>query len=1349
MNPNIYHQVYEKSRIINNDTYNQIIGIDGAKALDDKEGVTTRMDNLKIAKKMTVSGKSPREIKLATGWERGHDTKKSWKFEILDGYIYSDTPLKEQKIGNENIFYSYLNEIFDAPELYKAYPTLEKIPVIFRHLPNNSEGMFSPSNGVIYINKNFIQNDKNSWLLKNNVRNPLIHEIQHAIQDFEGFPVGSSPALFNHFFQKIRNIPYLKSRVDRAFNEKNKINQKLNDIYSSDKYQHTPFLFKGKIDLLKHDLNIADNDINKFSLELKNVMDEWKHKYKGTLSPDEAYFYTSGEVDARNVERRADWDKSKRDNSTLQSTEDVPSEKQIDIYNQIVDDNNEKISDDDDIYNQIFNELDNNSDNKVSHWKKITSLFKNIFKKFHDYLEGKVIRNPYANSVEVDNTKNIENEKSGWHFQNEDTEKRYLAPKNGSIKENIGSRVKNSAVRLINSFKGDFNNLSDNDDLLFAKEAFRDLQRQKSAAIHKATMSFVNSLKELSPSEKDFFERKRLLDDLMWRKNELPDAKLPFGFTSESLKQEFKRFSDQMNEHKWIFQRVSNAIQKEENFMADTNKKMVELAKKLGVNLDGVFRNPHYYRHTILEYANATNNIKHNKSNHLSNTQNFVDKEMNKILNRSYLKKYKGSDLDINSNYIEANGEVRAQMLMDIATMETLLKTKEQYDIAPRIRNLMNKSFKSNKNHYTFSQNEKSSLSDFVPDGYDIYNPAGSGLIFSANSVHENILNSVVNDISEQSGIPVDKLLSEFVDDDEFNQLMILPTQIVDTLKELSKKRGRGMLGTIGKEITDKWKRSVLYSPIHVFKQNFRNFTGDLDAMIAGNPDSLKYTKQAIKELTDYFYRGKEPTKDLQDYIDRNGGALFIETMREAFTDNALKELKSLKQNFKDNNSNIFSKTFKTVKDSFKLYNKFVYEPLKKASEYREHWFRYATYLSYLNQMNNNNGNPYNWGASNKDEVFALDDIKDRAYKMSNELLGAYDQISDTGKQLRDMAVPFYSWLELNARRYYRLFRNGFRGDNASDFVKHLAMGKATKIPFYAFNAVETMAKISLLTVLVQAFNRFVFPDDDDDLPQDVKYRPHITLGKANGRVYYFDRIGALADVADWVSLDSIFLDAKEMINGQQSLSDYMKKVAVAPFSKAINALNPMIKAPYEFFTGRTLYPDASNPRTIKDKGVYLASIADYETEYKLVMDTLNKFFPSMGAVYPSKSSLSKYFVYSIDPDEAAYFNTIDKVRQFLERVLDKKFDGFATSKRGNVLIRLKTALRYKDNDAIRRLLKEYKQLDGSKQGFKSSMKHMDPLAGLSKNELKQFLKWITPEERKSLSKAKRYFHQLTDKYLK
>ena len=104
--------------------------------------------------------------------------------------------------------------------------------------------------------------------------------------------------------------------------------------------------------------------------------------------------------------------------------------------------------------------------------------------------------------------------------------------------------------------------------------------------------------------------------------------------------------------------------------------------------------------------------------------------------------------------------------------------------------------------------------------------------------------------------------------------------------------------------------------------------------------------------------------------------------------------------------------------------------------------------------------------------------------------------------------------------------------------------------------------------------------------------------------------------------------------------------------------------------------------------------------------------------------------IYSIDPEEAAYFNTLYRVREFNERVLDKHFEGFASTKRGTALKNMKTAMRYKDQA---RYLREYSELDGTPQGLKQSMKAITPLFGMSEKEVKQFMKWMTSDDRKML----------------
>ena len=86
---------------------------------------------------------------------------------------------------------------------------------------------------------------------------------------------------------------------------------------------------------------------------------------------------------------------------------------------------------------------------------------------------------------------------------------------------------------------------------------------------------------------------------------------------------------------------------------------------------------------------------------------------------------------------------------------------------------------------------------------------------------------------------------------------------------------------------------------------------------------------------------------------------------------------------------------------------------------------------------------------------------------------------------------------------------------------------------------------------------------------------------------------------------------------------------------------------------------------------------------------------------------------------------------------------------RGRILQNIKNALRYNDKEALRRFLREYTQADGTKHGLKQSIKAMHHLHGLSEKEKAQFLKWISPDDRKFLRKAERYFHHLADRFLR
>ncbi len=89
-----------------------------------------------------------------------------------------------------------LGEWLDYPELFAAYPKLRSMPVIFRYLEKGVLGLFSPAEWTVYLDRNTSDPQK--------IRSILLHEIQHSIQQIEGFAKGGTEESARHFYESMR-----------------------------------------------------------------------------------------------------------------------------------------------------------------------------------------------------------------------------------------------------------------------------------------------------------------------------------------------------------------------------------------------------------------------------------------------------------------------------------------------------------------------------------------------------------------------------------------------------------------------------------------------------------------------------------------------------------------------------------------------------------------------------------------------------------------------------------------------------------------------------------------------------------------------------------------------------------------------------------------------------------------------------------------------------------------------------------------------------------------------------------------------------------------------------------------
>jgi hypothetical protein len=185
---------------------------------------------LEHAQTLESGGTHPRDIWGQTGWLKGADGK--WRWEIDDsGAKPLDTPqswdsraaasidAKDQPIATA----AALQDVFHHPELAKAYwPTREASPeVYYDSLGGTKRGRFQD---------NTVTLDSGAAVSAPVERSVMLHELQHAIQNKEGFATGGSP-----------DILRLGSKADRqAFSDAwAKINAPA-DRAAFERYVHDP-----------------------------------------------------------------------------------------------------------------------------------------------------------------------------------------------------------------------------------------------------------------------------------------------------------------------------------------------------------------------------------------------------------------------------------------------------------------------------------------------------------------------------------------------------------------------------------------------------------------------------------------------------------------------------------------------------------------------------------------------------------------------------------------------------------------------------------------------------------------------------------------------------------------------------------------------------------------------------------------------------------------------------------------------------------------------------------------------------------------------------------------------------
>lgn len=135
---------------------------------------TANHSALEQAKQMQAQGEYNEQIRQKTGWYQGMDKK--WRFEIDDS---------QMEIADNISNYMRLGDLLHHDPLFEAYPDMRDIDVVFQGLESGISGSYNPQFDSINL----------SYKLKNDpvgLKDALAHELQHAIQQREGFTKGAT-----------------------------------------------------------------------------------------------------------------------------------------------------------------------------------------------------------------------------------------------------------------------------------------------------------------------------------------------------------------------------------------------------------------------------------------------------------------------------------------------------------------------------------------------------------------------------------------------------------------------------------------------------------------------------------------------------------------------------------------------------------------------------------------------------------------------------------------------------------------------------------------------------------------------------------------------------------------------------------------------------------------------------------------------------------------------------------------------------------------------------------------------------------------------------------------------------
>lgn len=329
-------------------------GGDGRYSFAGRSAETADQDQKRRAEEMEKQGMTAAEIYEETGWYRGKDRK--WRFELDDSQMeysrrgdlefrkehpsygrYRDLLAKAEDymIGKSNEWLTMeeqaeltdlqrvwtgtfkkdgrvredarpktkLTDYIKHDALFEAYPQLRDTSLVFEEMERGDRGRYNRSSDTIFVNEN----------LRHAPEDVLIHELQHAIQQIEGFAGGSSVEYWD--MRKREGLDIREN--DRRIAEADREYQRLFRSAPEELQDKIRAINRAKLrddwdTVLEIEDQIYGTEYEELYVRLGDTDFDRRMERGDEVSSVDLYRNTAGEIEARNAAERRKLTKEQR-----------------------------------------------------------------------------------------------------------------------------------------------------------------------------------------------------------------------------------------------------------------------------------------------------------------------------------------------------------------------------------------------------------------------------------------------------------------------------------------------------------------------------------------------------------------------------------------------------------------------------------------------------------------------------------------------------------------------------------------------------------------------------------------------------------------------------------------------------------------------------------------------------------------------------------------------------------------------------------------------------------------------------------------------------------------------------